>query len=883
MADLLFKCTKCSSNLVVESTVADQTLPCSACQQPVRVPEPAISFRCGKCQHDLCAPRLAAGASFACPECGTDVVVPPRTQHQLKVLRTAAKLTDTAAAIAPAATEPPPATGRQCPQCGGAVPANAILCRHCGVNLMTNKAAGRPAPSRATYYIGVALLLVSLTAGGWFCRDYHKQATQQRNANMAQCRMLCCDSTKIALFDALTLLSLESPHRIAIDPDVAESIARIRIEIAELPNATDPGLLTEFLIKHHLVIHKCPVSEKCGRFVYLVTTESIWAYNQASRLLQSRQLDKGYQVLNETTTDSSAFGLQCQKLRSLLANLKDNQNELAKLATQVKEATASCVSNYKSAQAASHSARNQLKGGIGQANESFTLVAEARYAQSSEDLHAATRHIRQFANKMALGNQAIWLRHLEAQNTQLNSESLALLDIMIENSRTLQSLGDEIEKAQSIRADLPPSSAQSAQSAPSAQPANIPPVHEQPKLEPAVDISKALSELPALLPAHERMLKESVRFSSDRLNAIFTQGESTTEVADGLAFANEAFASDHGNLPARAALGYFRAQWQAKAATDLFRNKSNRGTAPYEELAREFRDKRKTGMLDAALEYVGHTNTTTRIDSNGRLRPTTEAVADFYRGIIEPLARDMLARLSATFNDTGKDAYAGLSTNETNTSTAIASVCKQPIRLDVAMLGSFRSDGSVQPVRNIFEKVAAAVAAPLVEIAILPKGNEDDGTSIPIDKLCRIALISGEDIQIYIKYATDAKYNLDALTKLRTAQVLILGSEWERAESLLVEVAAECPEIYSARRLLELIALWRKTGLSKYKYNNLWPAVSAALPAAEPMLLTHATPIDEPPATRAEPRTLSTPPAPSPTIMKPVILKQSGKIHRIGQ
>jgi hypothetical protein len=686
-----------------------------------------------------------------------------------------------------------------------------------------------------------------------------KVREEQRKAKIERCRMLYCDSPTITLFDALTAWVSESDQQIAIDPVAVDAMARIRVDIAALPVVTDTAALADFLGKRQFVIRKCPVSDKGARSIDLVTTEPIWAYNHAVRLLQKHQLDAACQVLTGVATDNSTFGIHCQTLRSLLTGMKNNRDELAKLATQVRETTANCLSNYKFAQAAARFASGKSKSPASRrVADPEAVAAEKRYQQSLANLRVVAQRVDQFAKKLDLDNQAIWLRHLEAHQAQLYTEALALLDIMIEDFTTLRSLCDELGGArQNMNAS---------------------------QMEGIETVSKTLGQLPPSFLDRQLTLQKFVLFSSDRSTALFSQSGPATDIADGLKLANEAFAGDRGNVLARAAAGYFRVQWHAKAANAVFRGGANRGAGQYEELAREFRDKRKEEMLRTALELAGRTNSVPRVDSGettigtatglcvwnakGALFPLSARIApslpsnvsedgsDTYWGRIEMLARNKLAATPINFGGYGcKDMYVcqsvvevykwlcvvttnkvprlhiefqdielgkvGDSAGVTMAVAAYSSFSGQSIRQDVAMTGSFRFDGSVQPVGSIFEKVDAAVTAPSIEIVLLPKGNEADGALIPIDKLCRIVIVSSEDVQTYIKYATDPNYNRDSLASLRKAQALILGGQWERAESLLVEVAADCPEIYTARRLLELIAFWKKAESAKYKYNKL--------------------------------------------------------------
>jgi len=141
---------------------------------------------------------------------------------------------------------------------------------------------------------------------------------------------------------------------------------------------------------------------------------------------------------------------------------------------------------------------------------------------------------------------------------------------------------------------------------------------------------------------------------------------------------------------------------------------------------------------------------------------------------------------------------------------AYSYINKIPIRRDVAMTGSIRSDGSVLPVGAVFNKISGAQGCDGIELVIIPKANEADALFVPVDQLCRISIVSADDIQTYINYATKPDYKKDALHNLHRAQMFILMGDRKKAEDILLSVAANNPEIYSARRLLELLAINRK-------------------------------------------------------------------------
>jgi len=137
-----------------------------------------------------------------------------------------------------------------------------------------------------------------------------------------------------------------------------------------------------------------------------------------------------------------------------------------------------------------------------------------------------------------------------------------------------------------------------------------------------------------------------------------------------------------------------------------------------------------------------------------------------------------------------------------------------PVRASVAMTGSVRADGAVKAVGGVPQKIAGAIQANGVEIVIVPKENEPDLLFIPVEQLLRLTLIVADRMDTYLNYAMNwpandmTKEQLEAqktLAQVQLAQVLLSLGDQAGAKSLLKPVAANHPEVYTARRLLDLL------------------------------------------------------------------------------
>ncbi|GEM_PF-1920019 len=146
MADILFKCPNCASHVVIDSSLANQNVTCTACEQSVLVPTTTIYCRCGSCQHDLQFPPGLTQMRFTCPNCEKPVTVPARSELRLKTAARAPSKVGTRHAL-PAA----PSSGqdsdvgvgeRRCPHCLKLISSTAIVCFNCNINLLTGQAYG---------------------------------------------------------------------------------------------------------------------------------------------------------------------------------------------------------------------------------------------------------------------------------------------------------------------------------------------------------------------------------------------------------------------------------------------------------------------------------------------------------------------------------------------------------------------------------------------------------------------------------------------------------------------------------------------------------------------------------------------------------------------
>jgi hypothetical protein len=156
----------------------------------------------------------------------------------------------------------------------------------------------------------------------------------------------------------------------------------------------------------------------------------------------------------------------------------------------------------------------------------------------------------------------------------------------------------------------------------------------------------------------------------------------------------------------------------------------------------------------------------------------------------------------------------GDSAGVTIATSAYSMVRNLPIRSDVAMTGSIRGDGAVKAVGAVPIKVDGSIGAKDIEVVIVPRENEGDLLTLSPDQLCRVIIIVADDIRTCLKYAIEpnnakpSKEQSEAwetLRKLRLAQANLFVGNQAAARSILSELADAPAEVYTARRLVEIL------------------------------------------------------------------------------
>ncbi len=151
MADVFFKCHACGNNLLVEETGVGQAYDCLHCGQSLIIPVPAGEVACAGCRQTLKIPDGMEGQSVRCPNCRQPVRVPGARQQVKLKASPVANVT----------------AGSECPSCHAPVPADAVICIQCGMNLKTGQKVATATASTSRASAGAAKKSEGKSAWYW--------------------------------------------------------------------------------------------------------------------------------------------------------------------------------------------------------------------------------------------------------------------------------------------------------------------------------------------------------------------------------------------------------------------------------------------------------------------------------------------------------------------------------------------------------------------------------------------------------------------------------------------------------------------------------------------------------------------------------------------
>jgi len=669
---------------------------------------------------------------------------------------------------------------------------------------------------------------------------------------------LLSDKKLIGLFDGIIKACEKHDIHISIDPCTLDAMSKIRVKVSSFSTVTNAAQVEELISKYQLIMKQTPLTPEAKDTVYFITTDQTWLYSQACWYLSNGEINKTLRLLSANHPDNSTFGHHCQALYSVLKDSLNNQSQVDSLILSIKTAIQKRESAFKNVQFAAHAPTMQSWGGVGKHGDATSLEDErSRRATMQQHLDEAERELNEantswnlLLKQQAENNSAIWSRINDAEDDNLRSEIYYWLDYFCINYETLSKFTADLQAKGAL-------GNQSAQSLLNEMPDDIKSLKEnyrQSLLASRNEICKLGKTGYQCSVADKQTLEESLLSDSASIFARINVGALT--------------AAQHINA-AKEIMGTNLAT--PSAQMEIIKELRTKKKYSYLLSCNDLMDKDiQIPVQDSAytisaiglsvvathgklfplsVKIVPRTTTTKNITDCSK-----EIVGNYWGGYysqyshmrmmqsedvkISPAItfvdygeKDITMRISAcgvyrwlcnTYktNMIGKGIEidfqspvsnkGGPSAGVTMAVSAVSSLLNKPILRNIAMTGDCRSDGTVHAIGGVYEKITAASASEGIELILVPRENDPDLLFIPLDTLCRTCIVECSDLSTYISAATDPDFYKYELDNLRKAQLLIRLGRFKEAEPLLWKVVGSNPNIYSAKRLLELLSCYGK-------------------------------------------------------------------------
>jgi hypothetical protein len=660
-----------------------------------------------------------------------------------------------------------------CPQCDGAgrvrsleqflTRAPASICGACGGTglVISEKEARRQYDAVVDRLLET---LASVPGGGW------DLAPLKSPLSLEEARRRYCNPAR-PLGDQLLRLAARRPEwRLALDPEALPLLTTpAPAALAAATNAVALEAALQMTRVHPpLLLRAAPPAADDTNTVALLSAAPLWDHALACRELATQQLPRAWQALRESASDDSPAGRRARRLSQLILAVYSNRLEQAKWEDRV---GSSLLRQPEVRRAAVEALRNLRVRGV----ELATAVGDAVETDADRG-HAG---------------ESLWLLS-------------ATLDL--ETARRALAAKLALSGATPEAADAP---------------------------------------LPEAWPALRQRLEQAASLSARRpreIDAADASADAAT-IAERARVAAAAYALDRDNLCARAACGYWStrealaaAHFPAIAPAALAETCRADGKAALlraaqtlagqkfavaEEPARPVGVAAWIGMDLASGEARVQTLTARFVAGEGRVAVRYDgALAAPWRAAARDAGAWLAAFGGARFSNqclrvTVASSAATLNADSAAFALALSAMAAangRPLRGDVVVAGDLATNGALRGVYAAAARVRAAAALRGVEIIVLPAANEPDLALLPPATLCRCAVVLADDAAAAARYAQGPHYQHRALAALRQAQALILTGAWDKAQPLLLEAASQAPELFTARRLLQLNALWRADG-----------------------------------------------------------------------
>jgi hypothetical protein len=678
-------------------------------------------------------------------------------------------------------------------------------------------------------------------------RVHQTPLSQRQEYDLAALRKLLTDKQTIGLFDAIIHACAKNNTRLSIDPDALGALAAARVPVASLSAVTNGVALGSFLSKYRLIVKHVPLSQENTNRVFYVTTDSAWTYSQACWYLANGQTDKAQSVLVGTQLDNTPFGIHCQSLQALLQRSTTQREQMNLHVALLRSAVQKMESALRHAKSAANaptlgawmsSRRYGHEREVG-SSDAARLVKKAAVERHLDDeeqrLAEARTSWRSYLTTLDSNNASIWNRIDEAYAEGFYSEAYYWLNYLITNFDTLRAVTQEL------------------------------------KGKGLLDADSTVGEMHPDITAIRDKWRSSLLCSRTEIAAFSGKGYDCN--AKDTAALNETFLRDKANIYARINVGYHTVSRHTTAINTILRSSplTNDGQI---DIVRGLRDKHKQSYLQAAVNLVNspvpfvpqesgvgsRTIGLAVVAAHGDLLPlstklvpnkaqlvTHQVAVSNYWGSYVAKYETLMKAYPITFGDYGEkdilmltsaiEVYkwlcntfptnmtdkglhiefqalfankGGPSAGVTMAVSAYSSLMGKPVLKNVAMTGEVRSDGSVHPIGGAHLKISGACGSDGIETVLVPKENAPDLLFVPLDELCSISIVEGSELMTFINASTVSEFSKHELEDLRKAQLLIRFGRFKDAEPLLLKVVSINPDIYSAKRLLELLSCYGK-------------------------------------------------------------------------
>jgi hypothetical protein len=623
---------------------------------------------------------------------------------------------------------------------------------------------------------------------------------------------------------------------VAVDPEVIGDLSKEKVEIIKPSTASGSQLLRDHLQSKGYVMYQVPLT--AARKVVFLSSAPAWAHYSAMDSLRRSDYKAAYNSLKSVESDTSDFGKHCGELRKAMDEIMSRNAQMTRIETEVQR----CMANYRKAKSDLETAKMAAGSANGGAGGILAANIEAKVKQAEEEGKKAWEAMNLCMEQMKTSNEQIGQVFVKARALGYAGEARFLFENLYASYAKFRGLlgGLQREGLATSEEDL------------SKMPEQVTSLRED--LRQRVDdansqLRLAVAAIDANDPDRARAAFERT-YWLDATSPLGRLGVGLIATRDGIDSLNRLFepVSKEDRDKRLAAMELLLRErekiGQLRALVEVRTGKPVEGNAPVKTreatlFGLAVRDGRGSLLpvsvhiesvpsraADSAVRAGGYWESLLAKEIAERDWPVTfgdYGNKDPFMQIAAIEAYKWLRSIDGALrNRTGlrvefEELLAGKGGDSAGVTIAVggySALRRVPLRQDVAMTGSVRSDGAVKAVGAVPQKILGAIDVPQVELIIVPRENEADLLTLPAEVFCRVVVVVADDIVTYLKYATmmdEAKPSKEqqaaweAIDKLRRAQLKMQLGQVVEAQEILVGLAGAPRELYSVHRLLDLL------------------------------------------------------------------------------